>query len=209
MSNILLRAVLVVVLAGLPAFACPADGDGDGTCDALDNCPAVANANQSDIDGDLAGDACDDADAVLDLASIQIRNATNAAADNGRVTVKGTFDVAPPDDVFFAASGLRLRLQDSAGFDETYTWPQGYCGMIGPGRWLCLAPGIGPTMTVKARTQNDPPAHYRFAIIIKSLGTSGSHAGPATATISQDYDIDRVGTLTACKATPTKLICKQ
>ena len=28
--NIVLRAVLVVVLAGLPAFACPADGDGDG-----------------------------------------------------------------------------------------------------------------------------------------------------------------------------------
>src|SRR4029453_8927739 len=105
MSNVLLRAALVILLAGLPAFACPADSDGDGTCDGLDNCPAAANANQSDIDGDLIGDACDDADAVLDLTSIQIKNATNAAADNGAVKVKGRFDVAPPDDVFSPPPG--------------------------------------------------------------------------------------------------------
>src|SRR6185503_9991835 len=170
--------------------------------------PAVANADQSDIDGDLAGDACDDADAVLDLTAIQIKNATNAADDNGAVKVKGSFTVAPPDDTFFAAGGLRLRLQDAMGFDQTYVWPQAHCGMVALGRWLCLAPGVGPTMTFKARTSTNPPARYRFSIAIKRLGLSASYGGPATATISQDYDIDRTGTLTACKATPTKLICK-
>jgi Ca2+-binding RTX toxin-like protein len=45
------------------------DGDGDGVDDGSDNCPAVANAGQSDGDGDAVGDACDDGDGdgVLDV----------------------------------------------------------------------------------------------------------------------------------------------
>ncbi len=36
------------------------DGDGDGIGDNGDNCPVDANANQSDVDDDGIGDACDD-----------------------------------------------------------------------------------------------------------------------------------------------------
>lgn len=36
-----------------------ADSDGDGVPDGIDNCSAVANANQSDYDDDGVGDACD------------------------------------------------------------------------------------------------------------------------------------------------------
>ncbi len=38
---------------------CRADGDGDGIADEEDNCPAVANLDQLDADGDEIGDACD------------------------------------------------------------------------------------------------------------------------------------------------------
>jgi CSLREA domain-containing protein len=46
-----------------------ADTDADGVLDTDDNCPAVANANQANNDGDAQGDACDpddDNDGVLD-----------------------------------------------------------------------------------------------------------------------------------------------
>ncbi len=37
------------------------DTDGDSVTDNVDNCPAVANADQADADGDGTGDACEDA----------------------------------------------------------------------------------------------------------------------------------------------------
>jgi hypothetical protein len=45
-------------VGGLPPCAIP-DADRDGVADALDNCPAVANRDQSDADLDGLGDACD------------------------------------------------------------------------------------------------------------------------------------------------------
>ena len=45
-----------------PTAALLADGDGDGRNDCLDNCPADANADQADRDGNGVGDACNGAE---------------------------------------------------------------------------------------------------------------------------------------------------
>ena len=47
---------------GATATPSSGDEDGDSIADEVDNCPAVVNATQSDIDADGVGDACDTVD---------------------------------------------------------------------------------------------------------------------------------------------------
>jgi hypothetical protein len=73
----------------------PVDTDEDGIADTVDNCPAIANANQANADGDSMGDACDaltdsDGDTVADDTD----NCPNAAnMDQADVDSDGTGDV--------------------------------------------------------------------------------------------------------------------
>ena len=66
-------------------IALPADGDWDGAADTSDNCADVANALQTDTDGDSSGDACDaddDGDGLSDVAESTLgTSATNPDSD--------------------------------------------------------------------------------------------------------------------------------
>src|SRR5262245_8499925 len=128
-NGFVLTAVLAAALLACPAFACPADGDGDGVCDALDNCPTIANADQSDIDGDGVGDACDDADATITITSLRLRADTAAGTDNGSVKVKGTLSTAAPGDYLFYSGGLYLHVVDGLALDGRFGFGQGDCGL--------------------------------------------------------------------------------
>jgi hypothetical protein len=60
-----------------PRNGCLADADGDGLRNGADNCVAVANPDQADLDGDAQGDGCDvddDNDGVPDAADAAPRD---------------------------------------------------------------------------------------------------------------------------------------
>jgi hypothetical protein len=81
---------------------CPADvandADGDGLCESTDNCPTVANANQSDVDGDTIGDACEP-DNDNDGTSDDIDNCPlDVNADQADADGDGAGDACDADD---------------------------------------------------------------------------------------------------------------
>jgi Ca2+-binding RTX toxin-like protein len=75
------------------------DSDQDGIADAVDNCVSAANADQTDTDGDNAGDTCDlddDGDGVGDAAPDNCPLVVNADQANNDGDAQG--DVCDSDD---------------------------------------------------------------------------------------------------------------
>jgi hypothetical protein len=75
------QAYALLVLQRATGGAC-VDSDGDGVCDNVDNCPAVANPGQEDTNGNGVGNACEvrpprcDMDNDGDIDSLDIRAIT-------------------------------------------------------------------------------------------------------------------------------------
>ncbi len=95
------------------------DTDGDGFIDTLDNCVDIANADQSDIDGDGLGDVCDDdidGDGVLNASDNcpETANADQADADSD-----GFGDVCDIDCQSFTSLDTPVAIGTGAG--ATYT----------------------------------------------------------------------------------------
>jgi hypothetical protein len=77
------------------AYSAPVDSDGDGAVDVQDNCPAEANGDQRDTDGDGQGDACDnddDNDTIIDAEDLC------PAVASGRILAGGGITQDDQDD---------------------------------------------------------------------------------------------------------------
>ncbi len=82
----------------LPDDFCVTDSDGDGVPDDEDNCPAIANSGQSDVNNNGIGDVCDaesdsDNDGFVDSAD----NCPGIANDQTDDNVNGIGDVCDPE----------------------------------------------------------------------------------------------------------------
>src|SRR5438093_1669099 len=76
------------------------DQDGDGVCEADDDCPLVANPDQADADGDGVGDACDPCTGAVITGARLALGKLGAPAGDDTLAFKGrmTVPVAPAID---------------------------------------------------------------------------------------------------------------
>jgi len=112
--------------AACPADAVSPDSDGDGVCDAIDDCPTLPDLAQLDSDNDGAGDACDICTNTLpsfaDRGKVIIGKLNTPGGDD-TAKIKGRcipFQETPTVDPM--TNGIRLVMQDAndaAALDAT------------------------------------------------------------------------------------------
>src|SRR5207249_3048980 len=195
---------------------CPPDNtgdlDGDGVCDAQDNCPATSNADQSDRDGNGVGDACEP---CTNVAGVFMTNARvvigrlNTPPGDDKLLFQGEmvipFPYSPPLDP--VANGVRVLVNDASGTKVVdATIPGGaFDAATGVG-WTAdgtgtawrykntgaTVPPIGGIKRIQLRdisnaVGNRIPGHLKFVV----MGRSGSYqmdrsAMPIQATLVLD-----------------------
>jgi hypothetical protein len=196
----------MLVLGGLTvAHACPEDDDGDGVCNANDNCPAVANADQADLDGDTVGDVCDDDDAELNPTKLTLKRDASATNDSSSIKGKGDFFTAPPVDTLSAAAGITLHVKDSLHTDFTHAFTPAEC-QDGAGKILCIS--SDKTFKLTLRALKPTPQVWKYVFTLKRVGLTGPFNWPVTVTMSNGA-IDRAGDIVDCRVTNTALVCRE
>ena len=193
------------------------DSDGDGICDAEDNCPAFANPLQADLDGDHLGDACDanDREANLVVAKVMRNVSKTPTKKNGRIFVKGDF-LTLGEAPFSAATGFLVRVQDGPGaslLDSVFTWAPADCRTNSSGTIKCKSPDK-TVQGVFSPIKGFPNAAYRFIMKMSRLDLPGPFAEPVTVTIVNQpptlvEGVDRVGVIVDCRQVNSGIVCRE
>jgi len=200
-------------LAGVCVPGGGGDTDGDGICDADDNCPTVANADQQDLDGDHHGDACDAEDIVLNVVIARLRRSINAARPNGALLSKGDFLRLAPETPITLTGGFVVRIKDEVNLDMSFTFPQGQCLANSKNRIKCKNPEN--TMQIQLQpVSGTGQQDYKYSIKFSKLALTGPFYMPVTVTITSNpatlvQGIDRVGEIIDCRQTTRGMTCKE
>ncbi len=192
------------------------DTDGDGLCNAEDNCPAFANPAQDDLDGDNAGDACDADDRELNLVVVKVmRNVSKTDKHNGRLFLKGDF-LTLGEAGFDATTGFRVRVQDGPGaslLDIAFAWSPTDCQTNSSGTIKCKSPDKR-VQAVFSPIKGFPGAAYRFIMKMSRLEIPGPFAEPVVVTIVNApavlvEGVDRVGVILDCRQINSGIVCRE
>lgn len=161
------------------------DDDNDGILDSADNCPTVANASQTDSDGDGWGDACDDDDEERDdTVTAESPDSTSTAGWVGakycREVKSAGFEVEIPVAMDYEAAistlpeRLTVKCYAGAECEVTIPYPRG-CQL----HTIYLPEGLSPASTGEGISYNASMNSLSFE---EDVGEDGSKTFKAMET---------------------------
>ncbi len=182
------------------------DDDADGVCDPDDNCPAIANRDQANVDDDAEGDVCDADDADLDLRRVRARAAAN---QKGEILVKGEATVTPGAPLNVAL-GFVVQIMDTLTLDRLFAFEPAECNQLRSGRVVCKADG--GRQTARFEPLKAKPGVVRISLRFKGLDLTAPFAPGLLVRLASDpallvTGIDRVGTIDTCRVTAKAILC--
>jgi hypothetical protein len=186
------------------------DTDLDGIDDAIDNCPLDFNPDQSDVDEDGHGDACDPLDGrgalVLSVARLRAAPSTSARGTIKLRAFLNDNDSAGNFETNALNNGLSISVRDASSFvNSTWTFPP--CVRAGAGI-ICRTADRNRRATFHPSGQG--PFLYRARISAHNLSPleiGVLPTGPITVTLRHGV-IDRVDGIGNCQTSrATGLVC--
>jgi hypothetical protein len=215
----------LAVLSGVALADCPSgpDADGDGICDAVDNCIAMANPDQRDSYGPAgspsgeSGDACD---ALLDYPELNVVKTTlrGGAEGRGKAILKGDFILNSGET--FAPSTVSVRVVDNIDLDlvapdEDAVPAEPPLQCTTSGRAIrCKQPGQKTGVLTVASfvvSTTDPMVTrtVKFHVKVRRLSLSGTaFAEPVWVSLNDD-SVWRVGNIRDCAPRNGSLRCRE
>lgn len=164
-----------------------------------------------DTDGDGTCDLDDGVDAVINVTKARIKRNTskNPLKPSGIVNALGDFLVNPPNDVFDAADGLKVRVKDTTvpAVDVVFTWAPADCSVTPNGKIRCadesgIAKGI-------FKPFKKTPSVYRFKFKVGGLPIDPPFTAPVCVTITHGLVTDRRECIVECTPKTAGLICRE
>jgi len=155
------------------------DVDGDGLDDAIDNCPLIFNADQTNADNDALGDVCDpcpnDPSSVCNNVGVCDSNNVTFCVTDGECTAAGGFwwsdntCLGVPESETVTSSGrvwmdrnlgasqVATSSTDSAAYGDLYQWGRGADGHQ-----------LRTSATTSTLSSTDDPGHGDFILMAGS-----------------------------------------